>query len=67
MITNSINAYLFLDGVKFLSLILLTISVKTSCLGKDGNMFNISKLTIVSSSSSFTFLVSLTNCSTSSI
>ena len=32
MITNSINAFLFIDGLKFSSLILLTTSVITSCL-----------------------------------
>ena len=45
MITNSINAFSFIDGLKFLSLILLATSVITSCLGKDGYMSGMPKLT----------------------
>ena len=44
MITNSINPFLFIDSLKFSSLIHLKTSVITSCLGKDGYMSDVSKL-----------------------
>ena len=46
MFTNSINAFLFIDVLTFSPLILLTTSVITSCLGKDGYMSDMSKLIV---------------------
>ena len=39
MITNSISAFLFIDGLKC-SLLILLRTVITPCLGKDGYMFD---------------------------
>lgn len=61
MITNSSNAFSFIDGLKFLPLILLATSVITSCLGKDGYMTGMPKLTLVLFSASLIFLILSTN------
>ena len=61
MITNSSNAFSFIDGLKFLPLILLAASVITSCLGKDGYMTGMPKLTLVLFSASLIFLILSTN------
>ena len=66
MITQMINAFLFIDSLKFSSLILTTFVI-TSYLGKDGYMCDMSKLIIALSSSSMTFLILPTNCSLSLI